>query len=454
MNKILLKLLGGMWVVLAPAMVVAFAEDIQVAGGALANCVTLDAGICGALPGRSRSLIHMDSTFYLAQALGFRKDVAYWIAAYDQATDQGQYVPFDTSLQPAPTDGGVPTRCITENIDGFQRSSPSTGGTGYHFVLPFSFNDGADLDALGMTPFYPYYQNTDSPDGGAWGSGSDFIHEGTLSHLRRWAFTSTTSSTPPMCTYGFTLGTETLGYYQANQCSLLPISGNNPLNPGAMLISTTGSPQNITSTGPAYDQLQALLTSAFSAGRGQLWMSNVSGKEPVPAELVRMGIYLHALADTISHQPCGEGSYAMRGDGGFQLRYQGVGCSDSAHTLGHYQELGPGAATSVPLRTYNALDYVYRELAAFKGVMQMAHSDWFVTRDIPETAIVGRRQQGDGGFYDGDEFWSAASPMAFLRQSGAAQRVSRISSDMRALDPDGGISAMPGSGGWAVSDCR
>src|SRR6266498_1573969 len=42
-----------------------------------------------------RSMVHADSTYFIAQALGYRADVAYWIAAYDEVTDYGQYVPID-----------------------------------------------------------------------------------------------------------------------------------------------------------------------------------------------------------------------------------------------------------------------------------------------------------------------------------------------------------------------
>src|SRR5689334_20347507 len=42
-----------------------------------------------------RSMIHADSTYFIAQALGYRSDVAYWIAAYNEVTDYTQYVPID-----------------------------------------------------------------------------------------------------------------------------------------------------------------------------------------------------------------------------------------------------------------------------------------------------------------------------------------------------------------------
>ena len=45
------------------------------------------------MPGRS--MVHADSTYFIALALGYRSDVAYWIAAYNEVTDYAQYVPID-----------------------------------------------------------------------------------------------------------------------------------------------------------------------------------------------------------------------------------------------------------------------------------------------------------------------------------------------------------------------
>lgn len=42
-----------------------------------------------------RSMVHADSTYFIAQALGYRADVAYWITAYNEVTDYTQYKPLD-----------------------------------------------------------------------------------------------------------------------------------------------------------------------------------------------------------------------------------------------------------------------------------------------------------------------------------------------------------------------
>src|SRR5271168_5247649 len=40
-----------------------------------------------------RSMLHVDATYYIAQAIGFDSWTAYQIAMYDGDTDTGQYVP-------------------------------------------------------------------------------------------------------------------------------------------------------------------------------------------------------------------------------------------------------------------------------------------------------------------------------------------------------------------------
>src|SRR5262245_41013875 len=97
---------------LAPATANAFLEDICLprrgGKGEPTRCVRADcaqllsanracptqlADFAFIQPGRS--MIHADSTYFIAQALGFRADVAYWIAAYDEVTDYAKYEPID-----------------------------------------------------------------------------------------------------------------------------------------------------------------------------------------------------------------------------------------------------------------------------------------------------------------------------------------------------------------------
>ena len=60
-------------------------------GGALMKEV---AGLPKRMEG-SRSMLHTDATYFIAQALGYSPEAAYQIVSYNQATDLGVYQPFD-----------------------------------------------------------------------------------------------------------------------------------------------------------------------------------------------------------------------------------------------------------------------------------------------------------------------------------------------------------------------
>ena len=71
------------------------------------------------MPGRS--MVHHDSTYFIAQAVGFRANVAYWIAAYNEVADYTQYVPIDQcGVQAASVNTG--RDFITAQFNGFQRT--------------------------------------------------------------------------------------------------------------------------------------------------------------------------------------------------------------------------------------------------------------------------------------------------------------------------------------------
>src|SRR5687768_5992427 len=86
-----------------------------------------------------RSMVHADSTYFIAQALGFRSDVAYWIAAYNEVTDYGQYLPLDQcGVQASTSNSGAPY--ISASFNGFKRTSTTTDGPLDHYVGNFSPN--------------------------------------------------------------------------------------------------------------------------------------------------------------------------------------------------------------------------------------------------------------------------------------------------------------------------
>src|SRR5262245_54194464 len=69
-----------------------------------------------------RSMIHADSTYFIAQALGYRPDVAYWIAAYNEVTDYALYNPIDQCGNVASANNSG-KNFMAAPFNGFQRTN-------------------------------------------------------------------------------------------------------------------------------------------------------------------------------------------------------------------------------------------------------------------------------------------------------------------------------------------
>jgi hypothetical protein len=130
-----------------------------------------------------RSMIHADSTYFIAQALGYRADVAYWIAAYNENADYAVYAPIDQcGVQATATNSGA--SYITAKFNGFQRTNNKSDGPLYHYVLNFSpSGQGTDTHgASGVQAVYPFHY---PPPG--YPVTIDDVYQGTLYDLRQWA---------------------------------------------------------------------------------------------------------------------------------------------------------------------------------------------------------------------------------------------------------------------------
>ncbi len=107
---------------------------------------------------------------------GFSSDDAYWIAAYDEATDLGSFSPQGDRRQ-AGTNSAALT---TSDIGGLVRTNFNTGGLLFHFVATFKDQPNQTPDGLHPNP-------------------RDAQHEILLTHLRRWAMAGP-GSNAPLCT--------------------------------------------------------------------------------------------------------------------------------------------------------------------------------------------------------------------------------------------------------------
>ena len=143
-------LMGAAFIILAfaPRQGSAFSEDLCFNNPGVVNCmdarcaargnsalcranVMFDAAAAtSALKGRS--MVHLDATYLIAQALGIRWDVAYWIAAYNEVTDLGQFTLHDRCGVPQYED----TQWRAAALRGWTRLSIPTGGVPYHFPAP------------------------------------------------------------------------------------------------------------------------------------------------------------------------------------------------------------------------------------------------------------------------------------------------------------------------------
>src|SRR5262249_29618034 len=147
---------------------------------ALAEFVGENVG--GSNIGAKRSMIHADCVNLLAQAVGFSADDANWISAYGEVPDYGQFEPTDMTGQPLDRGAYPPAR-----LDGFERTSFTTGGALFHFV-PL-YNGGSAAPPAGVDGLHP---STEAPS-----------TEYFVAHVRDWAMAGSGAS-PLLCTGGLT----------------------------------------------------------------------------------------------------------------------------------------------------------------------------------------------------------------------------------------------------------
>lgn len=351
-----------------------------------------------------RSMIHADSTYFIAQALGYRADVAYWIVAYNEVTDYASYIPIDQcGVQATASNSGA--NYIAAPFNGFQRTNLNTDGPLDHYVVALSPNGkGTDVHgAMGVQALYPlYYPRPGYP------VRIDDTYQTILANLRQWAMRS--SSDPGLlCAAGLTDDSGTNCLSNGTLTGKVPILQNPvpkvaPLKITAatgpkVLNYTAGARKNDPPTIVYYDQLQSYLNTKST---GTLWLDGTPG--PVPAQLARVGLYIHVLQDTSSHATyCGDdapsppgggdiGTY-MTKSGNNATVYFGDSCGFSPHIAGHVQETGTGN-NALPLRDYVALNNTVNELIVFGNEVALKNG-WIVNPELlPPDVVGGKNAQG------------------------------------------------------------
>ena len=342
-----------------------------------------------------RSMIHADSTYFIAQALGYRADVAYWIAAYDEVTDYGQYIPIDQcGVQASGTNSGA--NYISTAFNGFVRTNANTDGPLDHYVVPFSPNgQGTDAHgAMGVQALYPlYYPRPGYP------VHIDDTYQKTLANLRQWAMLPTREP-GLLCTVGLTNANNDGCISGMNIAGTVPVLKRTNL--GVKLSVPAGKKvlNYDTNTGQSvyYEQLQAYLDDT-NLTTGTLWKE--PKPIPVPVQIARLGLYVHVLQDTDSHSTycgddaptppggCDRGTFMWIANNAVNLKF-GDSCAVSPHLAGHAQETGTGN-NPLPLRDYVALNMTVDELIVFGNEVAAKHPGWIINPALLPPDVTGAK---------------------------------------------------------------
>jgi len=408
-------------VLFASSSAMAFSEDLCLqpngaGGNDIVNC--MDAAHCGPnaeehthcrvnsvmdaaqAMGNGRSIVHTDLTHFMAQAIGLRGDVAYWLAAYNEIVDANTYIPFDMYGDPADETGMY----TTATLNGWSRQNPNAGGFTYHFPAVFKYTASASSR-------FPGAANPSYAVDGTHPHLDDAVSEGMLYHLRSWALTSQRQGS---CVNGFTVYDSALkSFFSASQCwrpndlALKTVPGAVPkwiqgMMPtftvvgGAQLPFASYSGTDIVQYTPPANMGGQITDVRFDNELGSI-LSGSSGvlfedsdpDAPVPASIVRMGMYLHVLQDRISHATCGDASTVNEPDttGYFHFNYSPAECTQDQHAVRHYEEIGfPPAQT--PERVYSSLSYAWDEMVQFAKL----HPEWLVHSYTPAQLAARKRQ--------------------------------------------------------------
>ena len=230
-----------------------------------------------------RSSLHFDSVYYLAQAAGLGARDAYFIAAHNEAVDIGRYLHRDQQgvllADPAACTGAAPPpECALNSLElgGVNRNNFAGGGIFYHFMAPLEGVSGID----GFVP------PVDDPRA-----------EPQLSHVRRWLY----QPDAPLCVAGLTQPDAQGSLAHGAACYQSTTRPNSELLGRIPVVTELGYLSYIDWLTPLGEQTvltDPITGSAVPASALDAYLP------PEQLPLLRLGIYLHALQDRISHQRC------------------------------------------------------------------------------------------------------------------------------------------------------
>ncbi|MFI4957227.1 MAG: hypothetical protein ACHQAX_08480 [Gammaproteobacteria bacterium] len=287
-----------------------------------------------------RSMVHMDATFYIAQAVGLPYDEAYRIAAYDQSIDLGGYVPVDRHgvplVEPAQCETETPPencKYVAKPLNALVRTNLSSGGTFFHYGV---LNNPTQKPVNGLDPLK-----------------NESIIENMLTNLRAWIF-----SNALLCTAGLN-GREVGTCYHKSTGLPGKIYGAVPVLEDDERLDQQF---NITLTEQILHETEAETIFARDIGA---YVGEANAND------AKMGIYLHVLQDRISHHSCMDTATLsdplQTADENFVATYDPAVCHQGIHLVWHGWEAGQ-VQSEVPAEQqtmYPSLSTTYDELLLY-----------------------------------------------------------------------------------------
>lgn len=279
-----------------------------------------------------RSLLHSDSTYLMAQLIGYTPWQAYQVMIYDEATDQSEYTAFDQNGAQILSDQVIadcraqwgplmPSQCriLSPVMNGLYKFNDQTGGMLLHLHARFSPNGAAP-------PVIGYPANYLSP--------ANARYEPLVNNLRAWVF----GQRPNACVSGI--------------LARVPMPAGVPV-PCEARDRVLDSPQSFFAAGvtrlkiPFSSDLGTLVVNADSRGTVRAEDRSLQAYiRPQDASFAKMGIFLHSLADRYSHHECTNRSWFYRQvSGNYTSKYDAVACGQGSHFLWHAWEQGTVQST-------------------------------------------------------------------------------------------------------------
>lgn len=225
-----------------------------------------------------RSTIHLDATYLLAQAAGFNPREAFEIAKYDESLDVGSYAHRDEQgnllADPSTCTGPTPPAACqfnSLNVAGLDRNNFVAGGLFYHFHA----HDEAQAKPDSLHPDPSHAES-----------------EHFLNGVRQWA-----RGLGPLCIAGLTMPSANKGTtcYQSATRSETTLLGRIPFVSELLLAGSVDWQSPLGEQQVIRDPITQEMTPASAFDK-----YFPKGK----AAYARLGIYLHAAQDRISHHRC------------------------------------------------------------------------------------------------------------------------------------------------------